>query len=127
MQDQRLAAKERGDVTFAGSDCKWNHGGERYVSSGACVQCVKDRSTEGRESKKKQTMSEHEVQALLLRGGPNSREMAEVAGLNWYNHPRDFRGACHAIIGLDGMCPLCGGATPEPVQLHIPSAQELLA
>ena len=113
MEKQRSAAKAAGLTTYEGAPCRWDHGGERYVSSGACVQCVKDTSTNGRQAKRKKTMSEASIGALLKRGGPDTREMAEAAGLPWYNHPRGFSGGCHGIIGLDGYCTLCGGETPE--------------
>lgn len=128
MSDQRAKAKAAGLTTYEGAPCRWDHGGERYVTNGACVQCVKDTSTNGREAKRKKTMSEPAIAALLKRGGPRSRTIAEAAGLDWYNNPNGFSGvpkgmgpdarcsetlSIHGIIGLDGYCPLCGGETPD--------------
>ena len=118
MANERAKAKEQGHTTFEGASCRWDHGGERYVANGACVQCVKDASTNGREAKRKKTMSEPAITALLKRGGPDTREVAEAAGLPWYNHPRGFTGGCHGIIGLDGYCPLCGNETSEELTVE---------
>jgi hypothetical protein len=112
MESDRKLALAKGDKTFIGKPCRKDpegHGDERYVSSGSCVVCSAERVYAGRANKpKKAMMGEAEVQALLLRGGPNSREQAEAAGLGWYNDPKGLEGSCHAIIGLNGTCPLCG-------------------
>lgn len=128
MEDNRKKAIADGLKTYVGRVCSSNeeHGDERYASNGGCVVCAAERVAVSRAAKpKKALMNETEVQALLLRGGPNTREVAEAAGLKWYNHPEGFKtewtppgiGVCHAIIGLDGFCPLCGKPTPEPVDV----------
>lgn len=103
---------------YTGKPCGRGHMSERFTANGVCIQCSEENNAKREGSKpKKGMMTDMEVQALLLRGGPMSRAQAEAAGLKWYNHPLDFRGACHGIIGLNGLCPLCGGETPEPVTI----------
>lgn len=37
---QRLEARKQGDKTFQGRDCRKGHGGMRFTSNGACVECT---------------------------------------------------------------------------------------
>jgi len=39
----RRAARSQGLRYYAGPECRAAHGGERYVSTGACVECVRAR------------------------------------------------------------------------------------
>lgn len=110
MQNERLAAKERGDVTYPGAQCKWGHDGERYVSSGACVQCVRDRAAQASEGKRG-IMSGREVAQLLLKGGPMTAQGAAAAGLEWFNR---VNRCGHDIVKLDGAtCHLCEDVDPK--------------
>lgn len=122
MEASRQAAIFKGETVYNGKVCAKDeeHGDERYTSNGGCVACAAERSAKQAKEKpkaKKAIMSEPEVHALLLRGGPDTKAMAQAAGLKWYNHPQGLRGACHAIVGIDGFCPLCGQETPEPVDV----------
>lgn len=115
VETSRKEALAKGEKTYIGKVCSKDedHGDERYSSSGSCVACTSERVIAARKDKpKKAVMSEGEVQALLLRGGPNSRDMAEMAGLGWFNGA----GGCamHGIVGVNGHCPLCGVITPGP-------------
>lgn len=102
METDRKTALAKGDRTFIGKVCTKDpeHGDERYASSGSCVACASERVYASR-GKKRKTMGEMEVQALLLRGGPNSREMAEAAGLDWYKGDIGCPNG-HYIVRLDG-------------------------
>ena len=37
---QKMAARQAGQTKFIGNDCKYGHGGVRYVSTGNCVACI---------------------------------------------------------------------------------------
>lgn len=47
---ERLQAAERGDVSYRGGrECRYGHAPIRWVSTGGCVQCTKDRAARQRE------------------------------------------------------------------------------
>lgn len=48
----RTTARRSGAVTYDGTPCGRGHGGSRYVSTGACLDCVKARDSD-REPRRK--------------------------------------------------------------------------
>lgn len=61
-RDARCKAMAEGEVHFHGKPCRYQgHGTIRYVTSGSCVECTKDRAAEDRELRRaREAMPESE-------------------------------------------------------------------
>lgn len=82
----RLAAQAAGHKQFHGPDCSSGHGGVRWVSSGNCVACSRDRA---RESARRKAAADLDLQArrkarLQAR---EAREAARKARTPLTDHP----------------------------------------
>lgn len=64
----RAAAVETGAQFYIGPACQHGHSGERYTSTNACRQCVREQPRPDRARKRKRPVQADDFEALLEKG-----------------------------------------------------------
>jgi 5-methylcytosine-specific restriction endonuclease McrA len=95
---RKQEAKLNGDILFQGEDCKYNHGGMRFVSNNGCVECLKESAKKYYEKNKEKMQKKNRDYAKADPVANNERskkwaeknpeKMKSIRSKQYYKNPQ---------------------------------------